>query len=291
MVGPTASAKSEVAFEVARRTGAEIISVDSMQVYRGLDIGTAKASAAMRAQVPHHMLDVAEPEDEFTVADFQRLARALILTGRQFLMVGGSGLHFRAVVDPLTFEPSDPAVRRLLEEEEPEVLVERLLLLDSGAGLQVDLANNRRVMRALEVLELTGRTPTERAQSAERLAVDAYEPLFPVKAVGIDPGEDLAARAAARVEAMWDKGLSDEVARVRPRLGRTAAGAIGYRETFPFLDGTADAFEVKTTIASNTVALAKRQRTYFRRDPRVRWLEWSNDPANLISTVMREFSP
>lgn len=260
---------------------AEILSVDSMQVYRGMDIGTAKPTPAERAVVPHHMIDVADPSDEYDVATFQSAARDAIASvrerGRPVLIVGGSGLHLRVTVDPYTFGGHDPAVRADLEAAPVDELVVRLLEVDPLAGETVDLANPRRVIRALEIHAVDGVTPTERARAPERRAVEAYEPLIPFTAIGVDPGDELADRARTRVDEMLVDGLLDEVAELAPNLGRTAAQAVGYKELLPVVLGEADLWDGQEEVVRNTVALARRQRTYFRRDPRITWLPWHPD--------------
>ncbi len=254
-----------------------------MQVYRGMDVGTAKPSPADRERVPHHLIDLAEPEDEFTVAEFQAAGREVLdrlaARGVPALIAGGSGLHFRALVDPLDFPPTDPAVRAALEALPPAEARHRLELADPGAAGHVDLANPRRVLRALEVLELTGLTPTERAARPEAAALRDYRPTIPLQVLGVDPGEGLAARAAARIERMHQRGLVDEVRRLAPRLGRTARQAVNYKELLPVVAGEASLAEGKEAQQRATLALAKRQRTYFGRDPRIHWLPWADHPA------------
>ncbi|MDH3540958.1 MAG: tRNA (adenosine(37)-N6)-dimethylallyltransferase MiaA, partial [Acidimicrobiia bacterium] len=173
--------------ELARRMGASILSVDSMQVYRGMDIGTAKPSAAECAEIAHHMIDLVEPEEEFSVAAFQAASREVIEHAEGDVVVaGGSGLHFRAVVDPLEFGATDPEVRADLESRPAPDLVARLAQIDPDAP--VDTSNPRRVIRALEVYELTGETPSDRAKRPSARAVNEYRPLLPFRAVGLDPG-------------------------------------------------------------------------------------------------------
>ncbi len=282
VLGPTAAGKSELALRLAHELGADVISVDSMQAYRGMDIGTAKPSAEERAAVTHHLIDIADVSEDLTVARFQRLGRRVIeeavRTGKPLVVVGGSGLHFRALVDPLEFPPSDPAVRARIDAQPAAATREELVAADPEAGNHVDLANPRRVQRAVEILRLGGGTPTQRAQSPQALAVRAYRARYPLRAVGLDPGPLLEQRIRARFQAMVDAGLLEEVAGLTGRLGRNAGQAVGYKELLGVVAGTTDlASGVEAAIAA-TVALAKRQRTFFRRDPRITWIEWHDDP-------------
>ncbi|MDX1690715.1 MAG: tRNA (adenosine(37)-N6)-dimethylallyltransferase MiaA [Acidimicrobiia bacterium] len=295
MLGPTASGKSAVALRLARRHGAEIVSVDSMQVYRGMDIGTAKPTPAERAEVPHHLVDVAEPEIAFTVADAQAIGRRVLddLAERDVpaLIVGGSGLHFRALVDPLVSPPSDPALRLELEALAPADAVEALLGADAAAGDLVDLENPRRVVRALEIHRLTGRTPSERAATPEARAVRAYESVVPVVPVGLDPGDDLGTRVTERFDRMLERGLVDEVRDLAPRLGPTSRNAVGYRQLLPVVAGERDLTEGRRRCIDATTSLARRQRTFFGRDPRLRWMEWDDDPdtrTRQVEVVLEE---
>jgi tRNA dimethylallyltransferase len=275
---------------IARAGDGEIVSVDSMQVYRGMDIGTAKPSAAMRAEVPHHLVDVVEPEADMAVADFQRRGHealdAIAQRGVTAVICGGSGLHFRSLVDPLRFPPADPAVRAELESLSPAAARARLEELDGAAASHVDLANPRRVVRALEIAALTGLTPSQRAATAEAAAVRAYEPERPFIGIGIDPGSELAARVESRFDGMLAAGLLDEVARLRPRLGTLAAQAVGYKELLPVMAGETNLAEGREAAIRATRALAKRQRTFFRRDPRIHWVEWDPDPAQRRQAVL-----
>jgi tRNA dimethylallyltransferase len=254
-----------------------------MQVYRGMDIGTAKPTAEQRAQVPHHLIDLVDPDEAFSVAEFQREGRRVLadLARRRVpvLIVGGSGLHFRALVDPLEFPPHDPEVRRAVETLAPAEAVAALLAADPGAGEHLDLANPRRVARALEVYRLTGLIPAARWASEGAAAVREYRPRLPVVALGNDPGDRLPGRVEARLDAMLAAGLLEEVRRLAPRLGRTAAQAVGYKELLPVIRGEASPGEGRARAVSATRALAGRQRTFFRGDRRVRWLEWHDDPA------------
>jgi tRNA dimethylallyltransferase len=283
IVGPTASGKSDLAVAVARRIGGEVVSVDSMQVYREMDIGTAKVGATLRAEVPHHMLDLCDPEAEFSVAEFQHTGLGILATlrkrGRAVVIAGGSGLHFRSLVDPLEFPPTDPDLRAGLESEDPGDLSVELLAADPEAGVHIDLANLRRVLRAVEVLRLTGATPSERADTDAATAVRSYEPLHAFIGIGFDPGSALLARSERRMDAMLDAGLLDEVIRLAPRLGLTAAQAVGYKQLLPVVTGGRELATARDEAIAATMALAKRQRTYFRRDPRIDWLPWDDDPA------------
>ena len=281
ILGPTASGKSELAMALAS-DGGEIISVDSMQVYRGMDIGTAKPSTADREAIRHHMIDVADPPVDYTVADFQHAARQALREASErtdrVVIVGGSGLHFRSLVDPFEFPPSDPAVRRRVDALADSEAVAELLAADPDVAEHIDLANPRRVQRAVEILRLEGRTPSDRASSATAQAVRGYQPIEPFVALGLDPGEVLASRIERRFEAMMEAGFLAEVAGLADRLGRNAGQAVGYKELLPVVSGECELEIGRSAALSATLSLAKRQRTYFRRDPRIRWLPWHDAP-------------
>ncbi|MEA2002474.1 MAG: tRNA (adenosine(37)-N6)-dimethylallyltransferase MiaA [Actinomycetota bacterium] len=290
MVGPTASGKSAVAMDIAGHRGGEIVSVDSMQVYRGMDIGTAKASSIMRHQVPHHLLDVSDPGDDLSVAEFQRMGRSVLadlsVQGKTPIICGGSGLHFRALVDPLDFPPNDAAVRAVLDALTSEEARRRLEDVDPTAADHVDLANPRRVVRALEIERITGLTPSQRAATAAAVAVRSYVPLVEFVAIGLDPGPELADRVEQRFDRMLAAGLLDEVKRIGSRLGRLASQAVGYKELLPVIAGEQDLAAGRAAAIRATMALAKRQRTFFRRDPRIQWITWDPDPTVRLRTVM-----
>lgn len=280
VVGPTASGKSQVALALAGELGAEIVSVDSMQVYRGMDIGTAKPSADDRARIRHHLVDVVNPDEDFSVADSQRLGRAAIdQASGPVIIAGGTGLAFRAIVDPLEFPGQDATVRAELEALELGALQERLLVVDPSAIEHIDMANPRRVIRALEVHAVTGLTPGRRAATPEAAAVRDYRPRYQFEAVGLDPGVGLEARVVARFDAMLADGLLDEVAGLAPVLTRTAAQAVGYKELLPVVAGEQTVEQGRAAAIAATLSVAGNQRTYFRRDPRIRWLEWDDDPG------------
>jgi tRNA dimethylallyltransferase len=276
LVGPTAAGKTEVALEVAEGLGAEVVSADAMLVYRGMDIGTAKPTPEERARVPHHLVDLVEPGEEFSVARFQPLARAAIADvlgrGRVPLLVGGSGLYFHAVVDEFVFPPTDPSVRARLEAEAAEAglaeLYQRLATADPPAAARIQPENLRRTVRALEVMELTGRP-----FSSFRAAMDAPVSRYRLTVLGLDPGTELLrARVAERVAAMAEAGLGEEVGRLAERpLSRTARQALGYKELLDAREHGTPVAEALEAVVRRTRAYARRQLAWFRRDPRVQW--------------------
>lgn len=282
-MGPTASGKSDTALAIAKHLDAEIISVDSMQVYRGMDIGTAKPTPAERAEVRHHLIDVCEPDQDFSVADSQRLGRSAIEDAPgPVIIAGGTGLAFRAIVDPMEFPGEDAVVRSELEELDLDELQRRLRAADPEVDSVLDMANPRRVVRALEVLAVTGLTPSARAAAPAAAAVRAYEPVIPFRAVGLDPGRGLEARVVARFDRMLAAGLLDEVGALVGRMSRTAAQAVGYKELVPVLAGERSLEEGRAAAISATLAVARNQRTFWRRDPRIRWLEWDDDRSKRL---------
>lgn len=276
---------------IARAAGAEIISVDSMQVYREMDIGTAKPSAQDRASVPHHLIDIVDPEQRFSVAEFQSVGRAALreLEARATpaLIVGGSGLHFRSLIDPLTFAGHDESIRATIEAMGPERARSALLEADPDAGDHVDLANPRRVARALEVVRLTGATPSERAETPEARAMRSYEARIPFAAAGIDPGEALVARIERRLDRMLDDGWFAEVEALQHRLGPTAGQAVGYRHLVKAARREWSLERAVRRARDATTSLARRQRTFHRRDPRLTWVEWHDDVGTLATRVAR----
>lgn len=249
-----------------------------MQVYRGMDIGTAKPSVVEMRGITHHMIDIVDPGEEFSVAEFRRQGRAIIESAEGPLVIaGGSGLHFRALVDPMSFAPTDPSLRAQLEATELDALTGELEQADDGAGLYVDLANRRRVVRAVEIYRLSGETPSSRAGSAEAQDLRRYVPEIEFTAVGIDSVESTDARIDQRLGMMRSGGFVQEVRSLRGRLGRTAGGAVGYREILSHLEGESSEDEAFELAARNTKRLAKKQRTWFQRDPRIRWIPWMED--------------
>ncbi|MFO7293508.1 MAG: tRNA (adenosine(37)-N6)-dimethylallyltransferase MiaA [Actinomycetes bacterium] len=287
LVGPTAAGKSRLAMAIAERVGAEILSVDSMQVYRGMDIGTAKPTPEERERVRHHMIDIAEPEEPFTVARFRRIARAAIegTDARVVLIVGGSGLHFRSVVDPMVFRPYDPEVRAAVERDPIDALIEELKAADPEAHRYVDFSNPRRVRRAVEALRVGGVTPSALAVTEERRRFLEYRPELPFVGFGVDVG-DIEQRVVARLAEMRCAGFLAEVERLAARLGPTASQAVGYRQLLPVVRGEIDADTGFEEAARATLRLVKRQRTFFRRDPRLEWLDGDDESA--VETVIRK---
>ncbi|HEU5307033.1 MAG TPA: tRNA (adenosine(37)-N6)-dimethylallyltransferase MiaA [Acidimicrobiia bacterium] len=296
IVGPTASGKSALALEVACTLGdVELVSIDSMQVYRGLDIGTAKPSPAEQAQVPHHLVDVAEPTDEWSVARFQQEARAVVVDiearGKRALLVGGTGLYVQAVVDPLTFPPEDRAVREaILTRSAEHDLYAELTAVDPDAAAGIEPSNTRRLARALEVIELTGRP-----FSSFGTGLQTYGPtVFPVHLAGVWlPRDVVHQRIADRVVEMFDAGFVDEVRALRDTgaLSRTAAQAIGYREVLEHLDGNGPSLDaVLDAIVIRTRQFARRQRMWFRRDPRIVWFGAPENPCSVLPALLASWS-
>jgi tRNA dimethylallyltransferase len=280
LVGPTGVGKSAIALEIAEQLGAEIVSIDSMQIYRGMDIGTDKATPEMRRRVEHHMLDLFDPSREVSVAEFQDLARSAVrdVAGRGALplLVGGSGLYFRAVVDELNFPPRAVEVREDLEAEAervgPEALHARLTELDPAAAAKIEPRNARRTVRALEVIELTGRPFSENADAWER-----YESVYEIRAAGLSRSrEDLFARIERRVDRMLSAGLVDEAGVEGRGLSRTARQALGYRQVLEAADRQ-DVAAIRDQIVKATKRFARRQEAWFRADPRITWFE-ADDP-------------
>jgi tRNA dimethylallyltransferase len=275
---------------VAEAAGAEIVSVDSMQVYRRMDLGTAKPTTVDRSRVTHHMIDVVDPADAYSVAEFRAEGRlSMSSVDGPLLIMGGSGLHFRSLVDPMDFAPTDPVVRASLDSQAVEEVRESLLQADPDAGLHVDLANPRRVVRAAEILRLTGATPSQRAATSRARAVREYEAEVPLVAVGLDPGGDLPGRIEARFDGMLSAGLIEEVEDLVGVWGVTASQAVGYREMSRVVAGEWSVEEGRRRAIEATTALARRQRTYFRRDPRIRWMDWHDDPQAVAARVIEVF--
>ncbi|MCD2189756.1 tRNA (adenosine(37)-N6)-dimethylallyltransferase MiaA [Actinomycetospora soli] len=280
LVGPTATGKSDLALELAERLDGEVVNTDAMQLYRGMDIGTAKLPVAERRGVPHHLLDVLDVTETASVAAYQRDARAAVDATRRRertpIAVGGSGLYVQALLDDLAFPGTDPTLRARLESELAEVgpgaLHGRLAGVDPDAAATILPSNGRRIVRALEVVELTGRPF---AASLPRPGRPRHDTLL----VGLDRDTaELDARIGTRVDVMFDAGLVDEVRALEARglrEGETASRAVGYRELLEVLpdDGSEQLAEARRRIVVATRRLVRRQRSWFRRDDRVRWFD------------------
>jgi tRNA dimethylallyltransferase len=284
VVGATATGKSSLAIELARSLGGEVVNADSMQLYQGMDVGTAKEPEAARRGVPHHLLDVWPVTRTANVAEYQALARAAIdeitARGRVPVLAGGSGLYVRAALGDLDFPGTDGGARARLEHElgrlGPAALHARLAVLDPAAAAAILPSNGRRIVRALEVIELTGGpfTATMPGYGPEGTPLDG-----PAVQIGLTlPRPELDRRIAERVERMWQAGFEAEVRRlVRAGLrdGRTASRALGYQQMLRHLDGEWSLEQARAETVRATRRFARRQESWFRRDPRIRWLDAS----------------
>ena len=290
LVGATASGKSALAHEVALASGGfiEILSVDSMTVYRGMDVGTAKATADQRAQVSYHLLDVVDVTEEFTVAQFQthaRQAQELIWAlGGAVMYVGGTGLYGRAVLDNLDIPGQYPQVRAELETQSSDLgsLYEELERLDPLAASRTEPTNARRIIRALEVCRGSGRLFSSYGEGLRR-----YGPARVVQ-IGLNCEFDvLDVRIASRFKTWMNEGLLEEVALLRERgMSRTARQAVGYRELLRHLEEGVDLEECVADAITQSRRLARRQRSWFQRDPRVQWFDEPHDAAKRLEEVL-----
>ncbi|MDP9101032.1 MAG: tRNA (adenosine(37)-N6)-dimethylallyltransferase MiaA [Actinomycetota bacterium] len=288
VVGPTATGKSDLGVALALALGGEVVNADSMQLYRGMDIGTAKLAPAERRGVPHHLLDVWDVTVTATAAGYQQLCRAVLddvrRRGKVPVVVGGSGLYVRAALDELDFPGTDPDLRAELEAELARVgapaLHARLAALDPAASSRMEPTNGRRVVRALEVVLLTGTMPGR---------LTDYLPRYPTRYVGLDR-DDLSDRVARRVERMWAGGLVDEVRILADRGlrdGVTARRALGYAQVLAHLDGEYDEATAKERTTVATRRFVRRQRAWFGRDPRITWLPAGEDLLGRALGVLR----
>ncbi|MHB1594800.1 MAG: tRNA (adenosine(37)-N6)-dimethylallyltransferase MiaA [Streptosporangiaceae bacterium] len=313
IVGPTAAGKSELSLRVAAALDGEVVNADSMQLYRGMDIGTGKLTPGQQAGIPHHLLDVWDVTEPASVSEYQRLARAaigdIVARGRTPVLVGGSGLYIRAAIDNLEFPGTDQGLRARLEDElaavGPAALHARLAGLDPAAAAAILPGNGRRIVRALEVIGLSGRPFSA--------ALPAYHAIRPTVQIGLDvPRPELDRRIAARVRQMWADGLVDEVRRLADRVpagsppgtstpgagvpgglraGRTASRALGYAQVLRFLDGDWTERQAEEETVRATRRFARRQESWFRRDPRVRWLPAAEPvPTATALAAIREFA-
>ena len=289
LVGPTASGKSALAHEVALQLGdVELISADSMQVYRGMDIGTAKPTPVEQAEVAHHCLDVAHPSEDYSVARFQGAVAEAIAAiegrGHRALVVGGTGLYVQAVVDGLALPGEWPDLRAELEGQPAGELHDRLREVDPLAASRIEPANGRRLVRALEVTLGSGRP-----FSSFGPGVGAYPPT-PFRLAGVWlPRPVLARRIAARYRAQLADGFLDEVERIRHAMSRTARQALGYRELLAHLDGACTLDEAIEVATGRTRQFARRQRSWFRRDPRITWMGGPANPVDLLPALLGDW--
>lgn len=293
IVGPTASGKSDVAMALARRhNDAELVAIDAMQVYRRMDIGTAKPTAQDRAAVPHHCVDLVDASQPFTVTEFVVAAAQALAgiadRGNRAVLVAGTGLYLRSVTDPMDVPGRWPDIRADLEAaaaiDGPAALHRRLAALDPAAADKIDPANERRVVRALEVT-----LGSARPFSSFGPGLDTYPPVAFVQFGLRWPRPLLARRIADRVQAMVAAGLVDEVrALAGTPMSRTARQALGYKELFEFLDGACSLEAAIETIITRTRQFAVRQERWFRRDPRIRWIDIDDDPVATALPVLEQ---
>ncbi|HCU92818.1 MAG TPA: tRNA (adenosine(37)-N6)-dimethylallyltransferase MiaA [Actinobacteria bacterium] len=284
VVGPTAAGKSELSLRLCLALHGEVVNADSMQLYAGMDIGTAKLTVAQRRGVPHHLLGIWDVKHTANVAEYQQLARETIAgihaRGHVPVLTGGSGLYVRAAVDNLEFPGTDPQVRDRLEAElaaqGPRPLHERLAALDPAAAAAILPSNGRRIVRALEVIEVAGHPFTA--------TLPRYEARYPVVQIGLRVDRDeLDQRIARRTEQMWQEGFVAEVAALEHaglREGRTASRALGYAQVLRFLAGACTEEEARAQTIQATRRFARRQESWFRRDPRVIWLNAGTGDAD-----------
>jgi tRNA dimethylallyltransferase len=290
IVGPTAVGKSALSLALAGALDGEVVNADSMQLYRGLDIGTAKLPPVERHGIPHHVLDIWDVTEPASVAEYQGLARAAIdgiaSRGRTPILVGGSGLYVQAVLERFEFPGTDPALRASLEAElaavGPAPLHRRLTEADPVAAQGILPSNGRRIVRALEVIALTGGRFTA--------TLPESVPYYPSVRIGVDLDTAvLDARIAVRVRGMWEAGLVDEARALETRglrEGRTASRALGYQQVLRYLDGGCTEEQAEADTVQATKRFVRRQRSWFRRDPTVRWLD-AADPG-LIEKAVKE---
>ena len=285
--GATATGKSELAVSLAKEINAEVVNADSMQVYRGMDIGTAKLTNEERGGITHHLIDVLDIKDEANVAWYQQIAREkidqILSTGKSVVVVGGTGLYIKAILDDLNFPDTDPAVRQKITDEAEklgnDVMHERLAKLDPAAALAIPKENIRRVIRALEVIELTGKPFTA---NLPRLESSKYPD---AKQFGLVlDRENLDEKIDKRVEDMWARGFAREVSTLMTKgleQSGTAKKALGYMQIMNYLNGESDEAFAKEETKRVTRAYARRQETWFSRDERIKWLAPESNAARL----------
>ncbi len=295
LIGPTAVGKTKTSIELAKQFNGEIISGDSMQIYKGMDIGTAKITSEEMDGVPHHLLDIKEPDEAFSVAEFQQLVREKIREihqrGRLPMIVGGTGLYIQSVIYDYKFSdvPGDDAYRRLLEQQADdhgyEALYEKLQDIDPAAASNIHPNNVRRVIRALEIYHCTGKTMTEYQSEQE------HELLYDVAIVGLTMDRDLLyERINRRVDIMVKDGLLEEVKQLYDKGLRDVQSiqAIGYKEIYEYFDGNVTLEEAIENLKQNSRRYAKRQLTWFRNKMDVHWFDFTN--LNQINTFTQDIS-
>jgi tRNA dimethylallyltransferase len=294
VVGPTATGKSDLAVDLALALGGEVVNADSMQLYRGMDIGTAKLSMAERRGIPHHLLDVWDVTKTASVAEYQVLADEVIAgieaRGKAPVLAGGSGLYVRAALGDLDFPGTDERIRARLETElaavGAESLHRRLMALDPGAAAAILPSNGRRIVRALEVIELSGRPFSA--------TLPGYDGGHAAVQIGLAlPRQELDRRIEARVDRMWAAGFEAEVRELRDREGlrdgKTASRALGYQQMLRYLDGEWTLDQAREETVRATRRFARRQESWFRRDPRVTWLP--ADEQNVTGRALALLKP
>ncbi len=285
--GATATGKSELAVSLAKEINAEVVNADSMQVYKGMDIGTAKLTSEERGGIAHHLIDVLDIKDEANVAWYQQIAREkidqILSSGKSVVVVGGTGLYIKAILDDLNFPDTDPAVRQKITDEAEklgnDVMYERLAKLDPAAALAIPKENIRRVIRALEVIELTGKPFTA---NLPRLESSKYPDAKQFGLV-LDRG-NLDKKIDKRVEDMWAKGFAREVSTLMTKgleQSGTAKKALGYMQIMNYLNGESDEAFAKEETKRVTRAYARRQETWFSKDERIKWLAPESNAARL----------
>jgi len=291
VAGATATGKSDLAVALAEELGAEIVNADSMQLYKGMDIGTAKLALDERKSIPHHLLDVADVSTDVTVSWYQQQARntidRILAEGKSVVVVGGTGLYIKAILDDLNFPDTDPAIRAAITDEAErlgnEAMHNRLATLDPAAALAIPQENVRRVIRALEVIEITGKPYTA------NLPREASSKYPQAKQFGlVMDRETLNTRIDARVERMWQLGLVDEVEELINHgllEGKTARAAIGYAQIIKMKHGEMSEAEAKEDTARATRQFARRQETWFSRDLRIQWIK-PGTAAERLSTAL-----
>lgn len=293
IVGSTASGKSSLAIELARRrSNVEIISIDSMAIYRGMDIGTATPTVAEQEEIPHHLINIVDPSDEFALPLFQsaveKALEEITNRGNRAVLVGGTGLHVRAVVDRLQVPPRFLSIRDEIELiPETAFLYRRLKDLDPLASEKIEPGNRRRIVRALEVTLGTGRP-----FSSFGPGLDVYPP-SPFTEIGIRMPRDLNdLRIAERYKRQIEDGFVEEVKNLVSdgrELSKTASQALGYKQIISYIEGENTLDEAIESAIASTRRFARRQEKWFRRDPRIQWMELQEDPFELLEEVIKVF--